>query len=75
MISIIALEEQIAAEAGIEVLQYAKSKAAGLTNKELAADSGWDPNRVEAARKQLSRKSEAIARAIEDSEPLDRREA
>lgn len=75
MINLIALEEQIAAEAGIEVLQYAKAKAAGLTNKELAADSGWDPNRVEAARKQLSRKSEAIARAIEGSEPLDRREA
>jgi DNA-directed RNA polymerase specialized sigma24 family protein len=66
---LIALEQEIRAVAGEEILIYARAKAKGLTNAEVAAELGWSPQQVEAARKQLSRKTAPLAKLIEESAP------
>lgn len=66
---LIALEQQVRGIAGEEVLAYALAKAKGLTNAEVAAELGWSSQQVEAARKQLSRKSAPLAKLIEESAP------
>jgi DNA-directed RNA polymerase specialized sigma24 family protein len=66
---LIALEQQVHAVVGEDILIYARAKAKGLTNAEVAAELGWSAQQVEAARKQLSRKTASIAKLIEESTP------
>lgn len=58
--------DMVRAIAGPDVLQYALWTAARMTEREIAQQPGWSSQRAGAARRQLSRKMEALMRAYED---------
>lgn len=58
--------DMVRAIAGPDVLQYARWTAIGMTEREIAQQPGWSTKRAGAARRQLSRKTEALMRAYED---------
>jgi DNA-directed RNA polymerase specialized sigma24 family protein len=66
---LLALEQQVIEIGGRDVLTYAMAKAEGLTNAEMVNELGWSPQRVDAARKKLSRKSPALANLMKQSRP------
>jgi len=54
-ILLVELEETLRREVGPDALEYAKARQDGLTEKDLAQQLGWTPQRAGAARKRLSR--------------------
>lgn len=58
--------DMIEAIAGADVLKYVRWASIGMTEREIAEQPGWSTKRAGAARRQLSRKMEALARAYED---------
>jgi DNA-directed RNA polymerase specialized sigma24 family protein len=68
-LDLIAMRQQIIQIAGPDVWEYAQAKKEGRTAREMVDTLGWTPQRVEAAGRQLRRKSAAILRMIQESAP------
>jgi hypothetical protein len=52
---------------GSDVLAYARLKAIGSTDTDVARQLGWPPKKVAAARKKLSRSRTQLAQLIDET--------
>jgi hypothetical protein len=63
---LIQLEDMVRAECGEDALEMARARQAGMTERELAEQLGWTPQRAGAARKRLKRAGDRLRSALID---------
>lgn len=66
-LEMIGLRDLVKSIGGPDVLAYARLKALKVPDREVAQRLGWNPQRVEAARKKFSRNSAKIIDVIKES--------